>query len=192
MRRGATILCAVILFSIVAPRQASAGAWSSFVAWLSNLDPKSFGLGTELPVNCLPDKEPQVGQGQESDLEKKCVYPNSKRPVLVKVSTFLAVGPNKDHVGTMYVVPAVGLAEWRLKRVYPAAGAGIIHVGGVPGGELTRELLQARVSVPTGKGTAIRFDYNFIPRGFPAGAFEAGAPETGAESAIAIALAFLR
>jgi hypothetical protein len=193
MRKRVMLVCAVTLFNVIAPRPASAGAWSSFVAWLSNLDPDSLGLGTEFPL-CIPQRPDSTSDLEERKF-KGCVYPAKGREVLWKVSASLNAGPvfGENEKGLMYTVPAVLLAEWKWLGVYPAAGGGFIHVGGIEGGQQTRALLQARVTVPfkeSGKG--IRFDYNFIPDGFPAGAFQAGAPATGSEHVLGIAFVFLR
>jgi len=193
MRRLVPILCAAILLTVVAPRPAAAGPWSAFVAWLSDLDPKSGGIGMETAF-CRSRDVPQGTEVNKENIDfYHCTYPR-QGSVFVKANYAITVGAANDQGARMYTVPVTFLAETRIKHtiIFPAVGAGFIVVGGIPAGELTRFVFQARVTIPIKGGTGVRFDYNLIPQGFPAGAFSAGSPATGAESVFGIAFVFLR
>ena len=173
MRARFAILCGVLLFSIMVPTTAHAGSWSAFVAWLSDLDPRSGGLGVEMRLFC-PNA---VGTDRfECD-------PDIRQTVVIKASAAILLGTLNDNGGTISVLPVLGSVETDVHpNVSIGAGAGVIHVGGTLVGSVTRPLIQAQATLKIPKvKLGIRPELNFIPKGFPAGAFAVGAPETGAE-----------
>ncbi|HUL72870.1 MAG TPA: hypothetical protein VLT86_07200 [Vicinamibacterales bacterium] len=202
MRRPVILISAVVLLTLAAPRPAAAGPWSAFVAWLSDLDPKSGGIGMETAL-CRSKPVPQGVDpaSVEGQNIRTCTYPAPGK-LLVRANYAVTVGAADDQGARMYTVPVTFLAEYRPPShegnqepkvmFLPAAGAGFIVVGGIPAGDLTRFVFQLRATLRFKGGAGVRVDYNLIPQGFPAGAFSAGSPKTGAESVWGIAFVFLR
>jgi hypothetical protein len=181
MRSRLTILCGVMLLSVLSPRPANASGWSAFVAWLSDLDPKSQGLGVEVSPFC-----------RSHDSSDTCTYPKNKGDVMIRASTALLVGSVPGQVGKMYVWPVLGIVEVKAaSHLYVGGGLGAIRVGGIPAGDLTRPLLQGRVTVGLGPSIGFRVEGNVIPRGFPANAFNNGKSATGTETVLGLSFVWM-
>jgi hypothetical protein len=191
MRSRITILCGFLLFSVMAAAPAHAGPWSAFVAWLSDLDPKSGGIGIEMTLFCPPAKDSAVKEPFECAPRDRTA--NIRHKLLIKSSAAVLLGTLNEDGGTIAVVPVLGIAEWEFNRVSVGAGLGAIHVAGTLVGGVTEPLLQARISVPIRKiGFAVRGELNLIPNGFPAGAFAVGSPATGTEVAFGLAFVYIK
>ena len=172
MRVRFAVLCGVLLFSVMSPATAHAGAWSAFVAWLSDLDPRSGGVGIEMRLFC-----PNAAGPDRFDCD-----PATTHPVIVKASAAVLLGTLNEDGGTISVVPMLGSFELERKHFSVGGGAGVIHVGGTLVGAVTRPLIQGQITfkIPN-VGLGVRPELNVIPKGFPAGAFAVGAPATGTE-----------
>ena len=179
MRRCVAILCGVLLLSVMLPTTAHAGSWSAFVAWLSSLDPKSGGIGIETQLVC-PGASP-----------RSACDPTYQGPV-IKASAAILLGTLNENGGTISVMPVLGSFETDVyNNVSVGVGAGVIHVGGTLVGAVTRSLIQAQVTIKIPNvGLGVRPELNFIPTGFPAGAFAAGAPATGTEVVPGVSVVF--
>jgi hypothetical protein len=173
MRARFAILSGVLLFSVMSPSTAHAGPWSAFVAWLSDLDPKSGGIGVETRLFCPG----------ESGAARWTCDPRTDQPIAVKASAAVLLGTLNENGGTISVLPVLGSIETDFtQHVSAGLGAGAIHVGGTLVGTVTRPLFQAQATIRIPNvGIGVRPELNVIPQGFPAGAFAAGAPETGTE-----------
>ena len=172
MRVRFAVLCGVLLFSVMSPSTAHAGAWSAFVAWLSDLDPKSGGIGIEMRLFCPNAVGPDRFECGAA----------TTHPVIFKASAAVLLGTLNEDGGTVSVIPMLGSVEFEHKHFSFGGGAGVIHVGGTLVGAVTRPLIQGQVTLKIPSvGIGIRPELNVIPKGFPAGAFAAGAPDTGAE-----------
>jgi hypothetical protein len=172
MRVRFAVLCGVLLFSVVSPATAHAGAWSAFVAWLSDLDPKSGGVGVEMRLFCPNAIGPD---------RFEC-GPATTHPVIFKASAAILLGTLNENGGTISVVPVLGSVEFEHTHFSFGGGAGVIHVGGALDGGITRPLIQGQVTIKIPNvGLGIRPELNVIPKGFRAGAFAPGAPATGTE-----------
>jgi hypothetical protein len=186
MRSRITILCGVLLFSVMFATPAHASRWSAFLAWLSDLDPKSGGAGIELALKCAfaPDADAKLK-------EQFGCAPRGKSTVTFKTSAALLFGTLNEDGGTIFVAPILAIVEKRVGSIYVGGGAGFIHVGGTLEGGITRALLQARVTVPIRDSNfGFRAEFNVIPEGFPAGAFGVGRPETGTEYPVALSIVY--
>ena len=175
MRASFAVLCGVLLFSVGLPTPAHAGAWSAFVAWLSDLDPKSGGVGVEMRLFC-----PSAPGGGTARFD---CDPATVQPVVIKASAAILLGTLNSDGGTISVIPVLGSVETDLgKYVSVGGGAGAIHVGGTLVGAVTRPLIQAQVTfkIPN-VNLGVRPEVNVIPKGFDAGTFARGAPKTGTE-----------
>ncbi len=179
MRSRVTILCGVILLSIVAPRPAAASGWGAFVAWLSELDPWSVGIGVEIPIKPLC-----------SPLDPCTAQVHDPKPVF-KTSAAVLVGSVEGQVGKMYVLPAAAILEWRLaEHFYGGGGGGYLQVGGIPGGVVKQGFTQLRVTAII-KGVGVRFEYNQLYKGFKENAFGNGKPATGKEPVFGLSVGWI-
>ena len=181
MRARITILCGFLLFSPLLATPAQAGPWSAFISWLSDLDPKTGGLGIEFPIFCTPATQPLPTPKEQKPAASKwaCTRTDENRFVVKGSAAFLLGTLNADG-GTVFVAPGLLIVEKQMKRLYVGAGAGAIHVGGTLQGGITRGLIQFNVTAPIPQAhLAIRFEVNVIPKGFPAGTFSPGSAETG-------------
>jgi hypothetical protein len=179
MRARFAILCGVLLFSIMVPTTAHAGSWSAFVAWLSDLDPKSGGIGIEMRLFCPG----ATGAAVDNVSAEFACDPDTRQKFVIKASAAILLGTLNDNGGTVSVLPVLGSVETDINdRFSVGGGAGVIHVGGTLVGAVTRPLIQAQVTfkIPNVK-LGVRPELNLIPKGFPAGAFAVDAPETGTE-----------
>lgn len=197
MRSRITVLFGVLLFSVLFATPAHAGPWSAFVAWLSDLDPKSGGLGIEMSLFCPPST---AASSQKPGAKFECALPDSRtrekdpHTFRIKSSVALLVGTLNETGGTIFVVPVLGIVEKQYSKVHIGLGAGVIHVGGTLVGGVTQPLIQPlRITYPIPNvDFGVRFELNVLPKGFPAGAFATGAPEKGAEVAVGISVIYLR
>jgi len=186
MRSRITILSAFVLFTLMTAAPAHAGPWSAFVAWLSDLDPKTGGAGIELALKCAFAEGADVKAREEFG----CA-PRGKSKVVVKTSAAALFGTLNEDGGTIVVAPVLGIVETRLGSVYVGGGAGFIHVAGTLEGSVTRFLGQARITVPLpNKNFGFRAEFNVIAEGFPAGAFAVGSPATGTEFPVALSIVY--
>ena len=90
------------------------------------------------------------------------------------------------------MLPVLGSVERDVNQYFSfGGGAGVIHVGGTLVGAVTRPLIQAQATLKISKvGVGIRPELNVIPKGFPAGAFAVGAPDTGTEVVPGVSVVF--
>jgi hypothetical protein len=179
MRARFAILCGVLLFSVMFPATAHAGPWSAFVAWLSDLDPKSGGIGIETRIFCPTlDDTPVNGVSPRFTCD-----PDTVPKTVIKASAAVLLGTLNESGGTISVLPVLGSLERDVTREFSfGGGAGVIHVGGTLVGAVTRPLIQFQATLKfPNVGIGVRPELNLIPKGFPAGTFAAGAPETGTE-----------
>jgi hypothetical protein len=182
MRRCFAILGGILLFSVMVPTTAHAGPWSAFVAWLSDLDPKSGGIGIETRLFCpAADGAARVA----CDLD-------TNQTVVIKASAAVLLGTLNDNGGTISVLPVLGSVETDINNYLSVGGGvGAIHVGGTLVGAVTRPLIQAQATLKLrNAGLGIRGELNVVPKGFPAGAFAVGAPETGTEVVPGLSVVF--
>ena len=181
MRSRITIVCGFLLFTTMAATPAHAGYWSSFVAWLSDLDPKSGGLGVELSLFCPP---------AEGNADRTACIADAAHRYEIKSSAAFLLGTLNEDGGTIFVAPVLGIVEKDYGQVSVGAGLGFIHVGGTLVGSVTRPLAQVgRITVDIPKTTLkFRTELNLIPKGFPAGAFEVDSPETGTEFVVGLSV----
>ena len=187
MRSRITILCGFLLFSVMVATPAHAGRWSAFVAWLSDLDPKSGGAGIELALGCAFSS----AAADQTAKEQFGCAPRGKSTAVVKASAALLFGTLNEGGGTIVVAPVLGIVEKRLGSVYVGGGAGFIHVAGTLEGGITRFLGQARVTVPLpNKNWGFRAEFNVIAEGFPAGTFGVGSSATGTEYPVALSVVY--
>lgn len=191
MRSRITILCGVLLFSGMFATPAHAGPWSAFVAWLSDLDPKSGGLGIEMALFC------PIATGsteQKAAPDQFACRVTDRHKVQIKSSAAFLLGTLNETGGTIFVVPVLGIVEKEYKGVRFGAGLGVIHVGGTLVGGVTQPLLQVfRVTVPIPRiDFGVRAEFNVLPNGFPAGAFGVGRAEQGAEFVLGISVIYLK
>ena len=192
MRSRITILCGFLLFSVMFVTPAHAGPWSAFISWLSDLDPKSGGLGLEFPIFCTPATRDPSAAKTVAPSKFACVRTDEPR-LVVKGSAAFLLGTLNDNGGTMFAAPVLGIVEKQMRQVYVGAGVGVIHVGGTLQGSITRGLLQLNVTYPIPKiQMGLRAELNIIPKGFPAGTFSPGSAETGAETVLGISFVYLR
>ena len=193
MRSRITILCGFLLFSFMLTTPAHAGPWSAFIAWLSDLDPKTGGGGLEFPIFCIPPTPDPYSLPKSGTPSKfACVRTGDSRIVLKGSAAFL-LGTLNDNGGTIFAAPVLGIVEKQMKHFYVGAGAGVIHVGGTLRGGVTRGLVQLNATyVIPKKPWGVRAELNVIPKGFAAGTFRPGASETGTEAALGIAFVYLR
>jgi hypothetical protein len=179
MRASLAVLCRVLLISVLLPTTAHAGPWSAFVAWLSDLDPRSGGIGIETRIYC-----PLAGDTLVNGVPAKYACdPDREQDVIIKASAAVLLGTLNESGGTISVLPVLGSVETDVtSHLAVGGGTGVIHVGGTLVGSVTRSLIQvqATLKIPN-VGLRVRPELNLIPNGFPAGAFTAGAPETGTE-----------
>lgn len=191
MRSRITILCGFLLFSVMAT-PAHAGPWSAFVAWLSDLDPKSGGIGIEMLLFCPPS----TGSATTDRFKCERGLPDGKvtHKFLVKSSAAVLLGTLNEDGGTIFVTPVLGIVEKEFQNVSFGAGMGFIHVGGTLVGGVTRPLIQVgRITIDIPKtGFGFRTELNLIPKGFPAGAFAVGGAATGTEFAVGLSVVYLR
>src|SRR5262245_14182622 len=147
MRARITILCGFLLFTGALATPAQAGPWSAFISWLSDLDPKSGGLGLEFPIYCTPPTEPPPTAREQKPAATSlaCTRTGEPRQVAKASAAFLLGTLNSDG-GTVFVVPTLGIYEWQKRNVYFGFGGGAIHVGGTLEGGITRGLIQANVT----------------------------------------------
>ena len=182
MRVRFAVLCGVLLFSVMSPSTAHAGVWSAFVAWLSDLDPRSGGIGIEVRLFC-----PTLAGAARFTCE-----PDDAPKTVIKTSAAILVGTLNEDGGTISVLPVLGSVERDVNRHFSfGGGAGVIHVGGTLVGSVSRPLIQAQATfrIPNVR-VGIRPELNVIPKGYPAGAFAVGAPETGTEVVPGISVVF--
>jgi hypothetical protein len=192
MRSRITILSGVLLFSLMLPTPAQAGSWSAFIAWLSDLDPKTGGAGLEFTIFCTPPTTDSSLPKPSAPSKFACVRTGDPR-LVVKGSAAFLFGTLNDTGGTVFAAPALVIVEKQMRNLYVGAGAGAIHVGGTLRGGITRGLVQANVTYPIPKiQMGVRAELNVILKGFPAGTFRPGGPATGTEAALGISLVFLR
>jgi hypothetical protein len=179
MRARFAILCGVLLFSMMVPATAHAGSWSAFVAWISDLDPKSGGIGIEMRLFCpWAPGTPAPGVSP-----KFLCDPDEEQRLVIKASAAVLLGTLDDNGGTVSVLPVLGSVETDIGENFSVGvGAGVIHVGGTLVGAVTRPLVhaQATFKIPNVR-IGVRPELNLIPKGFPAGAFAVNAPATGTE-----------
>ena len=186
MRSRITILCGFLLFSVMFVSPAHAGPWSAFVAWLSDLDPKSGGAGIELALGCAFSETTDV-----KTREQFGCAPRGMSKTVFKTSAAALFGTLNEDGGTIVVAPVLLIVERRLGSVYVGGGAGFIHVAGTLEGGVTRFLAQGRVTVPfPNKNFGFRAEFNVIADGFPAGAFAAGSAATGTEYPVALSIVY--
>lgn len=183
MRARFAVLCGVLLFSVMSPSTADAGAWSAFVAWLSDLDPKSGGIGIEIRLFCPAEASPPA---------RFACDPDTEQTVVIKASAAVLLGTLNDNGGTISVLPVLGSVETDVTNYLSVGGGvGAIHVGGTLVGAVTRPLIQAQATLKIPNlGLGIRPELNVIPKGFPGGAFAAGAPATGTEVVPGVSVVF--
>jgi len=188
MRRCFAILCGVLLFSVMVPTTAHAGPWSTFVAWLSDLDPKSGGIGIEMRLFCPTATGPDVNGVSP----RVACDPRTDQRAVIKASAAILLGTLNDNGGTISVLPVLGSVETDVNSsLSVGGGAGVIHVGGTLVGAVTRPLIQVQATFKNrNAGIGVRPELNVIPKGFPAGAFAVGAPATGAEVVPALSVIF--
>jgi hypothetical protein len=193
MRSRIAILSGFLLFSVMFATPAHAGPWSAFVAWLSDLDPKSGGMGIEMSLFCPASTD--TGKGQKAADRFECAIDSrDKQKFQIKSSAAFLVGTLNESGGTIFVVPVLGIVEKRYKGVDFGAGLGVMHVGGTLVGGVTQPLIQVfRITVPIPKVEfGVRAEFNVLPNGFPAGAFQAGSAEKGAEFVLGLSVVYLR
>jgi len=190
MRARIAILSGFLLFSVMSATPAHAGPWSAFVAWLSDLDPKSKGLGLEMTLFCPPARGTN---DQNADVKFECES-SLGRKYLVKASAAVMLGTLNESGGTIFVVPVLGTVETQYKSLFVGAGAGVIHVGGTLVGGVSQLLIQpVRVTYRVPRvDLGIRAEVNVLTKGFPAGTFAVGAPEKGAEVAFGISVTYIK
>ena len=193
MRSRITILCGFLLFSVMSVTPAHAGPWSAFVAWLSDLDPKSGGIGIEMRLFCPKAEGPTI---EGIPPQFACDLKQTQKWVIKSSAAFMLGTLNEDG-GTVSVVPVLGIVEkeftHRSLRYSLGAGVGLIHVGGTLVGGVTQPLLQARATIEIPKtGFGFRTEFNLLPKGFPAGAFAVGSSATGKEFALGLSVVYLR
>jgi hypothetical protein len=185
MRSRMIFVLAALFLTLVVPRPAHAGGWTAFIAWLSKLDPgPSKGIGLEFTPQCLRKGSFDV---------MTCTYPSGKpaflKPV-IRAEGQLLVGNVDNEVGHAMVFLAMGTADYlRVSRVFIGSGGGALVVSGIPGGHQTVLALRpVRVTVVASTRARIGFkaEWNWLPQGFPEGAFAAGAPKTGQESVVGV------
>lgn len=183
MRVRFAVLCGVLLFTVMVPTTAQAGPWSAFVAWLSDLDPKSGGVGIEMRLFCPAEASPAA---------RFACDPNTEQKIVIKTSAAVLLGTLNDNGGTISVLPVLGSVETDVTNYLTVGGgAGAIHVGGTLVGAVTRPLIQVQATIKIrNAGLGIRPELNVIPKGFPAGAFAVGAPDTGAEVVPGLSVVF--
>ena len=182
MRVRFAVLYGVLLFSVVLPTTAHAGGWSAFVAWLSSLDPHSYGGGFERRIFC-----PRAAGPARFACDRDTTH-----PVVIKTSVAILIGSENGE--TIHVVPVLGSVESDVhKNVSIGGGVGVIHVGGTLAGGVTNPLIQGQVTFKfmfSKFRLGIRPEVNVIPQGFPPGAFALGAPATGTEVVPGVSAAF--
>jgi len=193
MRTRITILCGFLLFSVMFVTPAQAGPWSSFISWLSDLDPKTRGAGLEFLIVCTPQsKDPSGPSTQEATIFGCGPTERPGRTVLKGSAAFL-LGTLNDNGGTIFAAPVLVIVERQQKNFYYGAGAGVINVGGTLKGGITRGLFQVNVTYPIPKvHIGVRAELNVIAKGFPAGAFSPTSAETGTEKLLGISIVYIR
>ena len=94
MRARFAILCGVLLFSIMVPTTAHAGSWSAFVAWLSDLDPKSGGIGIEMRLFCPG----ATGAAVPNVSAEFACDPDMEQKLVIKASAAILLGTLNDNL----------------------------------------------------------------------------------------------
>ena len=158
--------------------------WSAFVAWLSDLDPKSGGIGIETRLFCPAEDSPSARFACDPDRHQKAV---------IKASAAILLGTLNEDGGTISVMPVLGSVETDVNE-HPLCRC---RCGGDSRRRHARRLRHeaahsgsGHAQDPATSGLGIRPELNVIPKGFPAGAFAVGAPETGTEVVPGLSVVF--